>query len=150
MKQIKSTYAGDGCFFCGSDNPIGLHLEFFENNGEPQELICRWRADQRFRGLGSVLHGGIQCGLFDEIMGWTAHHFLKTSSVTGSLEVRFQRPVHIGQDIEVRCHIEKTQDRSVHLIARLMNEQGQVCSQGKGVYIIVEPETFDKLMGPSD
>lgn len=149
MIPIANPYSGGRCFFCGPENPIGLKLSFFETEDEPKELVCRWRAGENYRGLGSVLHGGIQCGLFDEIMGWTTHHLMGQSAVTGGLEVSFKRPVRIGQQIEVRCSIDRIEGRSVHLAAKLLDEQGRVCTEGAGVYVLVERQRFDEMMGPS-
>ena len=150
MKLIKNPYAGGGCFFCGPSNPIGLRLSFYETEDEPKELVCRWQPDELYRGLGSVLHGGIQCGLFDEIMGWTAHHLTGQSAVTGELHTKFVKPVRLGQEIEVRCRIDEIKGREVWLEAEIKNADGQVCTKARGSYIQIPQEKFDTLMGSSN
>jgi hypothetical protein len=57
--------------------------------------------------LGRILHGGIQSGLFDEIMGWTAMHVTKQVGVTrdrGSLsrQVKGRRENQLGSR-DKRC-----------------------------------------------
>ncbi len=148
MKLLQNPYLGGGCFFCGPENPIGLKLSFFETDGEPKELVCRWQADKLYRGLGSVLHGGIQCGLFDEIMGWTTHHLMGHSAVTGQLKTNFLQPVRLGQEIEVRCHIAEVKGREVWLEAEIKDSGGQVCTKARGSYILIPEDRFAKIMGP--
>ncbi len=150
MKPLRNPYSGSGCFFCGPANPIGLKLTFFETGSEPRELVCRWQADELFRGLGRVLHGGIQSGLFDEIMGWTTHHLMGVSAVTGELHVKFLRPVKIGQEIEVRCRAGEVKGREVWLEAELRDETGQVCTTARGSYILIPEERFRQIMGSPD
>lgn len=150
MKLLPNPYPGGGCFFCGPENPIGLKLEFYETGGEPKELVCRWRPDKNYRGLGSVLHGGIQCGLFDEIMGWTTHFFAGHSAVTGQLNTRFLKPVRLDQEIEVRCHIAETKGREIWLEAEIRDATGQTCTKARGSYVLIPEERFQAIMGGSD
>lgn len=150
VKLIENLYSGSGCFYCGSQNPIGLKLAFYETQEEPRELLCRWRADKLYRGLGQVLHGGIQSGLFDEIMGWTTHHLVGSSAVTGELRINFLKPVKIDQEIEVRCRVAEVRGREVWLEAELKNAAGQVCTRARGSYVLIPEERFRQLMGSPD
>lgn len=149
MKLIENPYSGGGCFFCGPANPIGLKLRFYETDDEPKELVCRWQPDKLYRGLGSVLHGGIQCGLFDEIMGWTTHYLMGESAVTGELHTKFLKPVRLTQEIEVRCHIDEIKGREVWLEAEIKDSAGQVCTKARGSYILISQERFEAIMGDS-
>ncbi len=146
MKQIPNPYREQGCFFCGKDNPIGLKLTFHETETEPNELICRWRPSALYTGFGKILHGGIQSGMFDEIMGWTTLHLADEPGVTGSLEIRFLKPVFVDQEIEVRCRIESRNNRKIHLAAQIRNESGAVCSEASGTYLLLDPEKFNRLV----
>jgi acyl-coenzyme A thioesterase PaaI-like protein len=148
LRALHNPYAGGGCFFCGRANPIGLHLTFYETDGDPPELLCRWTPTEAYRGLGRVLHGGIQCGLFDEIMGWATHHLTGESAVTGGLEVRFLRPVLLGREVTVRCRITEIAGRKVHLAAELRDPEGEVRSRATGYYVMVPAERFRELMEP--
>jgi uncharacterized protein (TIGR00369 family) len=150
VKPLQNPYPGGGCFFCGPKNPIGLKLDFFITDGEPQELVCRWQPGQHYRGLGDVLHGGIQCGLFDEIMGWTTHFLIGPSAVTGELKANFLKPVRLGQEIEVRCRIAEIKGREVWLEAEIKNSDGQVCTKARGSYVQISEERFNAIMGPPE
>jgi|Deesub1362A_J573_1020465.scaffolds.fasta_scaffold10336_1 acyl-coenzyme A thioesterase PaaI-like protein len=150
MRPLNNPYSDQGCFFCGPANPIGLKLRFFEASTEPPELMCRWTPGEHYRGLGRVLHGGLQCGLFDEIMGWTTHHFTGQSAVTGEINVRFHGPIYIGSPLELRCRITGREGRRVYLAAEIRNHQGRECSTAQGYYVLVPAERFAQIVGKDD
>lgn len=97
-KEIINLYPGRDCLFCGEENPIGLKLKFYLDE-ETGEVSTEYLPSRLFVGLGNVLHGGIQAGLFDEIMGWTAHNLTGEMGVTSELRVKFLKPVYLGKQI---------------------------------------------------
>lgn len=147
MKLIPNQYDSGDCFFCGESNPVGLKLTFYETDTEPRELVCRWSPPSIYKGLGRILHGGIQSGLFDEIMGWTTGHFFKQSGVTLGLNIRFLKPVFVEQEIEIRCRIDSQDRDKVHLIAEITNEKGILCTKATGTYLMLSPERFKSVVG---
>jgi len=69
MRKIRNPYAETGktdnqCFGCSPNNPIGLHLEFWEKG---EEVIAKWIPRKSLQGFRDVLHGGIQATLLDEL-----------------------------------------------------------------------------------
>ena len=147
MKPIPNPYRDSGCFFCGNNNPAGLRLTFHETESEPKELVCRWIPSDIYTGFGKILHGGIQSGLFDEIMGWTALHLTDKVGVTSSLEVQFLKPVFVEQEIEVRCRIDSVDGPRIHLTAEIKTHDNVVRSSAKGVYVLMERDRFAGLVG---
>lgn len=144
---LQSPYSQDGCFFCGKANPHGAQLEFsLAGNGE-REVLCRWVPDRRFLGLGRVLHGGIQGGMFDEIMGWSAHHFSGNPGVTVELEVRYLAPLYIGNPLEMRCRVLEMDQRRVRMEAWISDHEGKVCARAQGSYAPMEEKKFFALVG---
>ena len=71
-KEIQNPFPDNNCFYCGSDNNLGLKLEFFWDE-DKQETYTEYLPSQYFTGQGNILHGAIQMGLLDEIMGLTSH-----------------------------------------------------------------------------
>ena len=146
MKTISNPLGRGDCFFCGADNPIGLKLTFQETETEPNELVCRWVPPAVFKGFGDVLHGGIQSGMFDEIMGWTTIHLTGQMGVTTSLQIEFLRPVFVNREIEVRCRIDSQDGKNVRLVGELTDRDGTVCSRATGNYFLMDRERFDHLV----
>jgi acyl-coenzyme A thioesterase PaaI-like protein len=147
MKLIANPYETDGtCFFCGSRNPVGLKLAFHETQTEPNELVCKWIPSAAYKGFGRVLHGGIQSGLFDEIMGWTTLHISHEVGVTASLNVEFLRPLYVEQEIEVRCRVGSQNGSRLNLLAEIRNAEGELCSRATGTYVLMEQDRFKSLV----
>jgi uncharacterized protein (TIGR00369 family) len=146
MKQIPAPVGTGECFFCGPSNPSGLKLAFFAAESEPTEVVCRWKPPSAYTGLGRILHGGIQSGLFDEIMGWTAMHVTKQVGVTASLRVKFLKPLYVEQEIEVRCRVKSKDGAKINLEAEIKDASGTVCTSGTGTYRLMELARFKQLV----
>ena len=82
MKKIINPWEGlDGymCFGCAPNNPLGLHMEFFEDG---DDIVAFWKPQGTYQGWLRTLHGGIQTTLMDELAGWVVLRKLQTSGVT--------------------------------------------------------------------
>jgi acyl-coenzyme A thioesterase PaaI-like protein len=143
-KEIVSPYLDQQCFFCGESNAAGLRLKFYldEDTGV---ISTEYTASAPFRGLGDILHGGIQCGLFDEIMGWTSHILTGQIGVTSDLTVNFLKPVYLGTRLAVSCRIAERDGSKVRLEARIEAPDGVVCTRASGTYHLLPQSRFDSL-----
>ena len=59
MKKILNPYLnkeGYNCVCCAPNNPIGLHLEFWEEN---EDVLTIWKPGENYQGWVNTLHGGI-------------------------------------------------------------------------------------------
>ncbi len=130
MKTVPNPYRAGGCFFCGPSNPQGLKLTFQETETEPNELVCQWVPASMYKGFGKILHGGIQSGLFDEIMGWTTLHLTQQVAVTSALKVNFLKPLYVEQPIEVRCRIQSREGAKSQSGSRNHQQPGGNLHQG--------------------
>jgi uncharacterized protein (TIGR00369 family) len=148
-KEIPNPYPEQECFFCGERNPVGLKLRFYLNE-ETGEVTTEYVASRHFMGLGNILHGGIQSGLFDEIMGWTAHTLTGQMGVTAELNIQFLKPVYLGKKLMVSCRIISQQDSKVHLGATIATAEGTVCTRATGTYYLLPQEKFDRLIYGQD
>jgi len=89
------------CFVCGLKNPSGLKLSFHEHPDGTVRTKLIIHPD--FQGWPGIAHGGIIATLLDEV---TARVYMNDSTgdklmLTGKLEVRYRKPVPIGESIEV-------------------------------------------------
>ena len=69
MEHLKNPYVGlEGynCFGCAPHNPIGLHMEFYEDG---DDVVVKWQPHDNVQGWVDTLHGGVQATLADEICG---------------------------------------------------------------------------------
>lgn len=78
---------GYDCFGCCPDNPIGVHMEFYEDG---DDIISFWNPQTHYQGWINTMHGGILCTLIDEIAGWVIFRKLQTSGMTTHLEIKYK------------------------------------------------------------
>ena len=81
MRKIKNPWIqkeGYNCFGCAPDNPIGLHMHFYEDG---EQVVSYWQPQQHFQGWVGTLHGGIISTLIDETAGWVVTRKLQTAGI---------------------------------------------------------------------
>jgi uncharacterized protein (TIGR00369 family) len=132
------------CFACGPRHPSGLLLRF-ERVGDTVTTSLVPRAEHQ--GFPGYLHGGVITVLLDEAMSrvslldgrWT---------LTARLEVKFRRPVLIGQRVTAVAELSKGHGRSVETSGRVELPDGVVAAEATGTYVYVPPETLADMTAP--
>ena len=150
MQKIINPYKGDedyNCFACSPHNPIGLHMEFWENG---EELICKWNPQKRFEGYSDMLHGGIQSTLIDEMGAWAVHVKGGTTGVTRKLDIKYRKPVYIEEgEITLKARYEKIRSQLANIYVDLLNNKGEIASEGELMYFLYpEEEAQEKFDYP--
>lgn len=147
LKKIINPWAGmDGynCFGCSPDNPVGLHLCFFEDG---DDIVSRWRPSGVYQGWVDTLHGGIQALLLDEICGWVVTRKLQTAGVTSKMEMRYKRPVKTtDSEVTLRAHIREQKRNIVFIDATLTDSAGNVCTEATCTYFTFPKEKAERDM----
>lgn len=90
MKKILNPYLnkkGYNCVCCAPNNPVGLHLEFWE---EGEDVLTIWNPGENYQGWINTLHGGIISMLMDEVAGWVINRKLQTTGVTMQLNMKYK------------------------------------------------------------
>ena len=123
------------CFVCGRDNSIGLHLHFFAD--EQNCVYAEFTPRPEHQGFPNIMHGGLVATLFDETIGRTAiaHNIW---CMTAELDVRYKKPVPIGEPLRVRGELRDAN-------ARVLRGRGEIRSladdtllaEAEGIYIRV-------------
>ena len=108
MKKIINpwrNHEGYNCFGCSPDNPIGLHLEFYEDG---DYIVSTWHPDHNYQGWVDTMHGGILSTLIDEVCGWVVTRKLQTSGYTVQLNVKFRKAVPTTEpELTIRAKVTK-------------------------------------------
>ena len=148
-EKLQNPYPDSNCFFCGSENKIGLKLMFYFDSAK-KEVSTEYLPEQQFVGQGNILHGGIQMGILDEIMGWTSYVFTQQMAVTSDLNVKFLRPVYItGESLRISCRVISTQGQKVNMLAKLLDSDGATCTEATGFFLLLSTERYNDLIhGP--
>ena len=127
------------CFGCGSLNPLGLQLRFFETD---DGIEMDWTAPAHVEGAPGIVHGGIQGTVLDEALCMTAYAKRATPVVTGELTVRYRKPVPVAVPLLVRARIVEEDARSfviagaIHLAA-----SGETLTEGRGRFFAAKGAT---------
>lgn len=131
VEEIRAEYPG--CFACGVDNPVGLHID--PSDMEDGEAVARYRPIRHHGGAGDSLHGGLAATVLDEIMVWAGILTHRVLTVTGTMELRFLRPVSVGDDIEVRGRVEERSGRRLRCSGDLLVDRKPAVSS-QGIYLV--------------
>lgn len=141
MRKIKNPWIdkeGYDCYGCCHDNPIGLHMDFYEDG---DDIVCFWNPQQHFQGWIDTLHGGIQSTLIDEIASWVVFRKMSTTGVTSNLEVKFKKPVMTTENqITLRAHIVELRRNIATIEVQLYNSKNELATIGKAVYFTFSQE----------
>lgn len=133
-----SFLADEMCFACGKDNPIGLKLEFIED-----DEYCRttFISGRNYQGYEGIIHGGIIATLLDEVMAryaWKKYG----AAATAKLEIRFLKPAPTGVPIHLMSHFVavKRNERLFLMAASATLDDGTILAEANATVIkIADP-----------
>ena len=133
VDRIRRHY-DDGCFACGRENPIGLHLDDFQLTDDG-EVSARFHPRSEFRGAGTTVHGGVAATALDEILVWSGLLNEKVLTVTGKLELRFKKPLHVQEDVVATARVDEFRGRRMSASGEL-SVGGEVRAQATGLFLV--------------
>jgi acyl-coenzyme A thioesterase PaaI-like protein len=132
------------CFGCGRQNPIGLKMTFFEDR---EQVWAPWIPTREHQGYEGIVHGGLITTVLDEVMGW-AIYVRKLWAVTGSINVRFRKPVHVGDALTVQAWVESVSGRKVDVRARLVRDSDDVVlAEATAIFVRVSESQASEWQG---
>lgn len=126
------------CFGCGHDNPQGMRLKFSLDE-ESRQAICHFKLSRKYTGPPGYAHGGIIATILDEAMG-KVNKFRNVLALTGSMEIKYLRPVPLGQSLTVTSSEQSVDGRRHTNMAEISNAKGEVLARSTGMFIAIDPE----------
>jgi uncharacterized protein (TIGR00369 family) len=128
--------ASNRCFGCGPANATGLRLEFLlASDGS---VVSEAIIPSAFDGHPGNLHGGVIATLLDEAMS-KALRAQGRFSMTRKMDVDYLRPVPSSAPLRIKGHIVRSERRKYWAEATILNAEGSVLAQAKGLFIEVKP-----------
>ena len=121
------------CFACGSDNPIGLKLNF---RWENKTATAEFTPTELHQGWSGILHGGIVSCLLYEALTYAAY-FDGLDCITAKMETRLRRPAMIGEPLILTSNIAKKTRKLVETRATLSLKDGTVVADGNATMFVV-------------
>jgi uncharacterized protein (TIGR00369 family) len=129
--------AQNRCFGCGQANPSGLHLEFLL--AEDGSVVCMAEIPDTFEGPVGYVHGGIIATLMDETMSKSVR-VRGVTAMTRQMEVQYLRPIPSGAAIRMEGSVVRSEGRRHWTEARILNAEGKVLAESKGLFIELLPK----------
>lgn len=130
------------CFVCGTQNPHGLGVVFYDDGKTVWTELTPGEHHQSWPG---VLHGGIISTVLDETIARVA--FLHDRWVhTARLTVRFLKPAPLGQRLLCTGELARNASLLMEMKGKLiLAETGDVLAEATGTFVPLPPETRDEL-----
>ena len=126
------------CFGCGHDNPQGMRLKFTLDE-KSRQAICHFKLSRKYTGPPGHSHGGIIATILDEAMG-KVNKFRNVLALTSSMEIKYLKPVPLGQALTVTAQEQSVDGRRHINTAEISNAQGEVLARSTGTFIAIDPE----------
>lgn len=148
MKKIKNPWLhkpGYNCIGCSPDNPMGLHLDFWEDG---EDVVSRWTPSADYQGWIDTLHGGVQSLLLDEVAGWVVTRKLQTTGVTSKMEVQYVKPISTYDSLlTIRARISRQMRNVAFIEGEIYNAHGEVCTKATLTYFCASRQKAEETMG---
>lgn len=131
------------CFACGEEQPNGLHLRMFADEGVA--VRAQFEVGPPHQGAPGLIHGGLLSLAFDEVIG-ALHWMMRVPAVTGRLETDFIRPVPLGSTVHFSARCVGVHGRKLYHRAegRLDSPDGELAAQATALFVEVRLGHFAK------
>jgi len=130
-----------GCFACGKENPTGIRLSIFEEDGkiqaefEPKPHLC---------GFPEIIHGGISSTVLDEIMWWASFAHSGKVVITGEITVRLLKPLLQEHIYNISAEIFEAKKRYIIVQGVIRNKEHIYC-RAVGKYFFLPQNEAEKF-----
>ncbi len=126
---------GHHCFACGTDNPIGLNMQFYHL----EDMVCSdiiLKKDHE--GWENMAHGGIISTLLDEVMSWTVLYFKRTFLVTRKMNMKYIKPVSLGVPLTARGKIlDEPGNSRIEVQGEIVDAAGKLLVRSRGEFVML-------------
>jgi acyl-coenzyme A thioesterase PaaI-like protein len=137
------------CFVCGRQNPVGLHIHFYEDY-ENQRVIAPLTIPEKYQGYPGVVHGGILASILDETAGRAVMMGSEASAaeaqtpfwVTAKLEMRYRQPTPTETPLSAVGWVVRKRSRSAEVAGEIRLPDGTVTAELSAVVVRPPEETL--------
>lgn len=109
--MVEPIEAADMCFACGEANPIGLKINFAV---EGNTCTGKFTGTVNHVGWNDTIHGGIVFSALDDVTANVLYHQGRKAH-TAKCEIRYRKPLKIGETVMLKGWIEKEKGRLIVL-----------------------------------
>ncbi len=134
---------GHNCFACGTENPIGLNLQFYRLGN----AICSdITLGKNHEGWENMAHGGIISTLLDEVMSWAVIYFKRTFFVTRKIHMKYVRPILIGIPLTVKGRlVDAPKGPKIEVKGEIRDDEGRLLVKSTGEFAVIPHEKLSSV-----
>ena len=143
ISALRSAF--DGCFGCGSRNPIGLRLDGFAEFD--RGVRAPFAPDSNFNGFHGIVHGGVIATALDEISAWSAIVAEGVFVFTAKLEIRYRAEARTGTNYVLEGIVNQRRGKRL-LIDATMSSGGVAVAESSGLFVVAD--TVEHLIEETD
>jgi len=124
------------CFVCGVENPIGLHIHFYQTALD--EVTAEYTAPESYQGYPGILHGGITAAILDEATG---RSFMGTDAAsskfmyTAELKVKYKKKIPVGQPLKIIGRRGKRMRWTAEATGAIYNANGELLAEASAILV---------------
>jgi uncharacterized protein (TIGR00369 family) len=111
----------------------------FTLDEESRQAVCHFKLSRKYTGPPGHSHGGIIATILDEAMG-KVNKFRNVLALTASMEIKYLKPVPLGQALTVTSSEQSVDGRRHVNKAEISNAKGEVLARSTGTFIAIDPE----------
>jgi acyl-coenzyme A thioesterase PaaI-like protein len=131
------------CFVCGVENPIGLHIRFFETDAAPVEVNADVVVPAQYQSYPGVVHGGIVATMLDEVTSRTIFRGDPPRIVvTANLSIRYRKPVPVETPLRLSGRVVQDKGKIIKVAGEVIGPDGTVLAEAEAVVVEVDPSFF--------
>lgn len=132
---------GQHCEGCAN----GKHTPFYWLG---DQVEADWTGTQAAEGWAGLVHGSVIATLHDEAAAWTMMIVLARTGFTSRLDIRYLRPLRVGDRALVRGRVVEQDDHKATFATEIVLPNGKPASTGTVEYAFMEdPALFEKMLG---
>jgi hypothetical protein len=143
LRNLFKSIENYNCFVCSDTNPIGLNLDIqFRKNS----TYAYFNLSNLYSGFPSVVHGGIQATIIDEIGFWAMFNTIKRLGFTKSLSVEYLSKIEVNKELNAVGKIIEVTDDLVSVEVEILSDSN---SKTRGIveYKLISDNVIKKYFG---
>ena len=124
------------CFICGLENPIGLHMHFYET--APGEVTAEYTVPEHYQSYPGMLHGGVAAAMLDEAAGRAYMGSDPENSnfmYTAELKIKYKKHIPTGQPLRIVGRQVKRIRWTAEATSAIYDNQGVLLAQASAILV---------------
>ena len=143
LKKVFNTFDNYNCFVCSSSNPIGLKLDIKFNDDTAYSIF---NLSNLYSGFPSIIHGGIQASIIDEIGFWAMFNSRKRIGFTQKLEVQYISKIETDTDLKLEGRETFNENNNSEIEVGIYCES-QLKTKGVVSYKLISDSAIKRMFG---